>query len=148
MANLRFLIAENNPLDALLLRSHLRKIFGDGFKETVLSRLSDTKIVLGDYSFDLILLDLGLDDSHGLITLKEIVTITSIPILVITGADYPDGQIKELGAKGYLNKNRLHEDIEKCVKTLLENKIDKLSKHERTLSAFNTKLQTSALVRK
>lgn len=146
MANLRFLIAENNPLDALLLRSHLRKIFGEGFRETVLSRLSDTKIVLQDYNFDLILLDLGLDDSHGLITLKEIATITSIPILVITGADYPDEELKKLGAKGYLNKNNLHDDIEKCVTAILDHKLDKLSKHHNTLSEFNTKLETSALV--
>ena len=140
---LRFLIVENDPSDVLLMKAHLKKIFRDDFKDLVVPKLEHAKALLQTKPFDLILLDLGLDDSHGLNTLNEIVKITTVPILVITIADYTSEEIKQLGAADYLNKNNLANEISKCIKAIVFDKLNKLHSHCDSLKDINKKITKS-----
>lgn len=149
---LYFLIVENNQTEALLLHAYLKEIiFHDlpiKIKGTYVMSLAETKAALQKQDFDLILLDLGLDDSFGLSTLEEVVKLTDTPILVITGSYYPGDDVERLGAKGYLyktnlSKENLHANIEACLNSLLAGKVKRIEKHCRQIDEFNSKINTS-----
>ena len=75
-----------------------------------LSTLGEAVRQLGNKEFDLVLLDLGLKDSHGLDTLKAMRKANqSLPILVITGKENDEmgKQAFHFGATGYLHKTDL-----------------------------------------
>ncbi|MBI2812402.1 MAG: PAS domain S-box protein [Candidatus Melainabacteria bacterium] len=64
---------------------------------------------LSSTAVDVILLDLSLPDSHGLPTLKSIVSRCEIPVVVLTGLEDIEFAVEtlKLGARDYIVKNRL-----------------------------------------
>lgn len=74
------------------------------------SNLQQAIFQLKNYSYDMVLLDLGLPDSQKLNTLKEVQRVeTELPIVVLTGqSDHEQGLIAvDLGAQDYLLKEEL-----------------------------------------
>lgn len=108
----KILLTEDNPGDAILLKSHLQSAAEDYnflFELQNVKSLSETIGVLSRERFDLILLDLTLPDSEGLDTLVTVRTkVPEIPIVVLTGINDESFGLKtvQAGAQDYLIKGQ------------------------------------------
>ncbi len=114
MRKLRFLIAEDNETDLLLIQEALREhgldyeaeIANNGEKAfAFLQRVSGSPGML----LDLVLLDLNLRTHHGTEVLSHIRStpgLVDIPVVVLTSSDSPldRSRSRELGADLYLRK--------------------------------------------
>ncbi|TMB66030.1 MAG: response regulator [Chloroflexi bacterium] len=107
------LLVEDNPGDARLVRESLAEVRSRRFNLTHVDRLEDAIRRLERDAFDVVLLDLLLQDSQRLGTLMEIHTqAPKVPIVVFTGlADEVVGlwALSE-GAEDYVVKGRLSGD--------------------------------------
>ena len=104
---IRILLIEDAPADKRLLQLWLEEANNTGFELTTVKRLGDAIEVLGEESFDVILLDLSLPDSHGLKTLKKLqARVPSLPIIVLSGLDDESMAVRAVkeGAQDYLVK--------------------------------------------
>jgi len=107
--SLNILIVEDNPGDVVIVNELIRSS-GIGFRSAHASTLRDTLILCERNEYDIILLDLGLPDSLGLNTLKQLhASNDKSPLVVMTGLDDEDTALEALreGAQDYLVKNRL-----------------------------------------
>jgi signal transduction histidine kinase len=105
----RVLLIEDNPDDACLLREAL-----DEAKEQIqlvhVGQLEDAAKLLGQESFQIILLDLSLPDSQGIETLIRVQgQAPSVPIVVLTGLDDDNIALQAVraGAQDYLVKGEI-----------------------------------------
>ena len=83
---IKVLLVEDNLGDARLLYEGLEEALPEQFQMTHVRRLSEALEYLWEETCDVVLLDLGLPDSHGLDTL--VVTraqAPGVPIVVLTG---------------------------------------------------------------
>jgi signal transduction histidine kinase len=107
---LQVLLVEDNAGDARLLREMLREEKPDSFKLTHLFRLHEAEIQLAKGGVDIVLLDMGLPDAHGLDTVRRAHAASPhVPIIVLTGLDDEDlaaAAMKE-GAQDYLIKGQI-----------------------------------------
>ncbi|MGE5379221.1 MAG: ATP-binding protein [Candidatus Aminicenantes bacterium] len=119
------LIVEDNPGDVMILRE-LMRASAISFTLFSASALSEAVEMLGSGNFDIILLDLGLPDSTGIITLKQLLSYEfCAPVIVMTGLDDEDTALESLreGAQDYLVKNRLEpENIARSIRYSIERK--------------------------
>lgn len=121
---LNILLIEDNPGDVRLIEEYLKET-SINYRLTVTDRISDAILkVKNDY--DLILTDLGLPDSSGINTLKQLKeTGTNIPIVVLTGLNNEEIALISLkeGAQDYLVKNILNsKNLSRSIKFTLERK--------------------------
>jgi two-component system, sensor histidine kinase and response regulator len=105
----RVLLIEDNPDDACLLREAL-----DEAKEQIqlvhVGQLEDAAKLLGQESFQIILLDLSLPDSQGIETLVRVQgQAPTAPIVVLTGLDDDNIALQAVraGAQDYLVKGEI-----------------------------------------
>src|ERR1700732_3354853 len=85
---LQVLLVEDNAGDARLLREMFSKERPDSFELTHLLRMSEAVIHLAKGGVDIILLDMGLPDGHGLDTVRRAHAVApSVPVIVLTGLD-------------------------------------------------------------
>jgi signal transduction histidine kinase len=105
---LNLLIMEDSPSDARLLEAYLQEgLLGVGSIERV-ATLEDGFSRLERGNIDLVLLDLGLPDSSGLETFREVATrFPQVPIVIVSGL--ADASVAEqavgLGAQDYVLKD-------------------------------------------
>jgi DNA-binding response OmpR family regulator len=107
--NINVLLVEDNPGDAHLLRMALADVGSAQFHLTHVQRLADIADCVRDGHFDVILLDLGLPDSKGLVTLLVTRYLApTLAIVVLTGLDDESLAIQavENGAQDYLVKGQ------------------------------------------
>lgn len=107
---IRVLLVEDNPGDALLLREMFNESARAAIELSHVQRLAEALQTLGEHRHDIVLLDLGLPDSAGIATFDLLHTAhPEVPIVVLSGLD--DEQVAmtavERGAQDYLNKNEL-----------------------------------------
>ena len=105
---------EDNPGDARLLRAYLAEADAASFQLTHEERLSAAIERLAADSFDVVLLDLSLPDSHGLDTLRRAHAATpSTPIVVLTGYDDETQAVRAVveGAQDYLVKGNVDSNL-------------------------------------
>jgi signal transduction histidine kinase len=103
----RALAVEDNPADAFLLNEVLVRIRDARFETTHVERLEDALASLAVASYDVVLLDLGLPDSHGPDTVTRLrQSQPAVPVVVLTGLDDEAVGIAamQLGAQDYLVK--------------------------------------------
>src|SRR5437763_14631179 len=80
------LLVEDNMGDARLLYEGMEEALPGQFQVTHVRRLSETLEFLWEDTCDVVLLDLGLPDSHGLDTLVLVrAQAPHVPIVVLTG---------------------------------------------------------------
>jgi PAS domain S-box-containing protein len=107
---IRLLLVEDNPADARLLRELLKEITTAQFDLTVVNRLSEALTKLHGGSFDVVLTDLSLPDSHGLDAFRELHSAApTLPVIVLSGVDDENlatNAVRE-GAQDYLVKDRI-----------------------------------------
>jgi len=106
---IRLLLVEDNPADARLFRELLKEITTAQFDITVSARLSEALTKLHGGSFDVVLTDLSLPDSHGLEAFRELHSAApTVPVIVLSGVDdetLATSAVRE-GAQDYLVKSR------------------------------------------
>ncbi|MDA8082168.1 MAG: response regulator [Nitrospiraceae bacterium] len=110
---IRILLVEDNPGDARLIEEMLRET-NIGFELKCAGRLSTAREEIQKDGFGIILLDLGLPDSQGLVTLEKLNEIRpEAPIIVLTGlADEETGiQAVKGGAQDYLIKGQVEKNL-------------------------------------
>ncbi len=111
---LRVLLVEDNPTDALLLQDELADVRSPRLEIINVSRLRDAVQKVVAEPFDVVLLDLGLPDSHGLETFHQFHHVAPRkPIIVLSGLDDEQVAIDTVhaGAQDYLMKGRVASDL-------------------------------------
>lgn len=117
---IKVLIVEDNPADSRTMDELLTESKEVAFEVVVADRLSVALERLSTESVDVILLDLGLPDSHGLDTFSEMNSSSPrIPIIVLTGMDDHNLAIEavRIGAQDYLVKGEV--DCNRLVRSTL-----------------------------
>jgi signal transduction histidine kinase len=109
-AALQVLLVEDNSGDARLLREMFSKESTDSFELTHVLRLSEALSLLAKGGIDIVLLDMGLPDGHGLDTVRRAHAIApGVPLIVLTGLDDEAlaAEAMKEGAQDYLIKGEI-----------------------------------------
>jgi signal transduction histidine kinase len=107
---LQVLLVEDNAGDARLLREMFSKEKAGSFELTHLLRMSEAVDHLAKGGVDIILLDMGLPDGHGLDTVRRAhAAAPSVPLIVLTGLDDETlaAEAMKEGAQDYLIKGQI-----------------------------------------
>jgi signal transduction histidine kinase len=106
----KVLLVEDNAGDALLLREMFRKEKLGSFALVHVVRLAEALSHLEKNKVDIVLLDLGLPDGHGLDTLRRTLAVAPVvPVIVLTGLEDEvlAAQAMKEGALDYLIKGQI-----------------------------------------
>jgi signal transduction histidine kinase len=107
---LHVLLVEDNAGDARLLREMFSTEKPGSFELTHLLRMSEAMIQLENGGIDVVLLDMGLPDAHGLDTVRQAHAVApSVPLIVLTGLDDEAlaAEAMKEGAQDYLIKGQI-----------------------------------------
>ena len=107
---LQVLLVEDSAGDARLLREMFRTENTESFVLTHVDRMSSAITHLQKGVFDIVLLDMGLPDGHGLDTVRRAhAAAPDIPLIVLTGMDdeVMATQAMKEGAQDYLVKGQI-----------------------------------------
>jgi signal transduction histidine kinase len=107
---LQVLLVEDNAGDARLLREMFSKEEPGNFQLTHLLRMSEAVNHLAKSHVDIVLLDMGLPDGHGLDTVRRAhLAAPGVPVIVLTGLDDEAlaAQAMKEGAQDYLIKGQI-----------------------------------------
>src|SRR3984885_3321722 len=103
-------LVEDNAGDVRLLREMFSKEKRDAFQLTHLLRMSEAETHLAKGEVDIVLLDMGLPDGHGLDTVRRAHAVApGIPMIVLTGLDDEAlaAEAMKEGAQDYLIKGQI-----------------------------------------
>lgn len=109
-APMQVLVVEDNAGDARLLREMFNNERPGSFHVTHLLRISDALIHLQNNVVDVVLLDMGLPDGHGLDTVRRARAVApGVPVIVLTGLDDEAlaAEAMKEGAQDYLIKGQI-----------------------------------------
>ena len=107
---LQVLLVEDNAGDARLLREMFSTEKAGSFELTHLLRMSEAMIHLAKGGVDVLLLDMGLPDAHGLDTVRQAhAAAPNVPLIVLTGLDDEAlaAEAMKEGAQDYLIKGQI-----------------------------------------
>lgn len=111
---IRLLLVEDSSTDAQIFREYLREIIEHRYEVRLVTDLAAALSCLTTESFDAILVDLSLPDSHGMSTFADIrLAAGAVPILVLSGLDDEEVALEAVreGAQDYLVKGQVSSDI-------------------------------------
>lgn len=106
---LRLLIIEDNRVDATMVRALLADELGETQRSVWAQTLGASRAPLQSFTPSCVLLDLGLPDSEGLDTLREVIALApETPVVVFTGLDDERAGQEAVtnGAQDYLVKGK------------------------------------------
>lgn len=132
----RILIVEDEPAAATLLS----KAFGDlGFSCEVLNDGQDVLNVIRAGKFSLVLLDLGLPETDGLLICREIRALGEIGIIITTAQQDPIERIValETGADAFFSKPLPMRELQACSKNLIRRYLNYLESQKQNTQAHN-----------
>ena len=107
---LQVLLVEDNAGDVRLLREMFGKERSDSFELTHFLRMSEAEVHLAKGGTDIVLLDMGLPDGHGLDTVRRAhAAAPGVPMIVLTGLDDEAlaAEAMKAGAQDYLIKGQI-----------------------------------------
>src|ERR1700723_1684564 len=107
---LQVLLVEDNAGDVRLLREMFSKERAESFELTHHLRMSEAVIHLAKGGVDIVLLDMGLPDGHGLDTVRRVhAAAPGVPVIVLTGLDDEAlaAEAMKEGAQDYLIKGQI-----------------------------------------
>jgi len=107
----RFLLVEDNPGDARLLREMLRELEAQELELTVAESMTEAERHLALQEVDMVLLDLGLPDVHGLVAVQRAhAAAPRAALVVLTALDDEQLAARALreGAQDYLVKGQIN----------------------------------------
>jgi diguanylate cyclase (GGDEF)-like protein len=112
--NINVLLIEDCHADCCLIEGMLKDSEAVRFGVETVNRLSTGLARLAGSKFDVLLLDLGLQESNGIDTLKKILVHNlEVPIIVLTGQDDDHWGLEAIkeGAQDYLSKGQLDKNV-------------------------------------
>src|SRR5271155_6136195 len=104
------LLVEDNAGDARLLREMLNDAGAHKTETTQAESMREAELHLAQSVFDIVLLDLGLPDAHGLEAVRRARAVAPrVPLVVLTGLDDESVATRALqeGAQDYLIKGQI-----------------------------------------
>jgi signal transduction histidine kinase len=107
---LQILLVEDSAGDVRLIREMLGRERPGSFELTQLVRLREAEVHLGKGGLDIVLLDMGLPDGHGLDTVRRAhAAAPDIPLIVLTGLEDEAlaAQAMTEGAQDYMIKGQI-----------------------------------------
>src|SRR6202051_3656150 len=107
---LNVLLVEDNAGDARLLREMFSKEEPGSFHLTHLLRMRDAETHLAKGEVDIVLLDMGLPDAHGIETVRRAHAVApDVPMIVLTGMEDEAlaAEAMKEGAQDYLIKGQI-----------------------------------------
>jgi signal transduction histidine kinase len=107
---LQVLLVEDNAGDARLLHEMFSKEKPGSFELTHFLRMSEAVVHLAKGGVDIVLLDMGLPDGHGLDTVRRThAAAPDVPVIVLTGLDDEAlaAEAMKAGAQDYLIKGQI-----------------------------------------
>jgi sigma-B regulation protein RsbU (phosphoserine phosphatase) len=107
---LKVLLVEDNAGDVRLLREMFSKERSDSFELTHCLRMGEAERHLAKGGVDIVLLDMGLPDGHGLDTVRRAhAAAPGVPVIVLTGLDDEAlaAEAMKEGAQDYLIKGQI-----------------------------------------
>jgi signal transduction histidine kinase len=107
---LQVLVVEDNAGDVRLLREMFSKENPEAFEFTHLLRMSEAEAHLAKGGVDIVLLDMGLPDGHGIDTVRRAhAAAPQVPVIVLTGLDDEALAASAMaeGAQDYLIKGQI-----------------------------------------
>jgi two-component system, NarL family, sensor histidine kinase UhpB len=123
--NIRILLVEDNPGDAVIINEMLKEIYEDHFQLVHFKRLEDSVEHVNE-DFDIVLLDLNLPDSRGIETFNTMNKYApEMPIIILTGLLDEDLAINIVseGAQDYLVKGNIEQQLlSRSIKYSIERK--------------------------
>ena len=135
--SLDVLLVEDSATDALLAREALQA--HAEFRLSHVERLGDAIRALVAGTYDVVLLDLGLPDSHGLSTLRSLLKAESgVPVVVMTASDDEELALEavQAGRQDYLVKGQMVNGIlGRAIRYAVERGRAEQSRRERTALA-------------
>jgi signal transduction histidine kinase len=108
--SLQVLLVEDNAGDARLLREMFSAERPDSFEFTHVLRMGEALVQLAKGDVDIVLLDMGLPDGHGLDTVRRAhAAAPGVPLIVLTGLDDEAlaAEAMKEGAQDYLIKGQI-----------------------------------------
>ncbi|EAQ64468.1 response regulator [Marinomonas sp. MED121] len=105
----RVLVVEDDDIDRVAIKRALRNQSVE-YCLVFSYLMSEVKNLVENHSFDVVLTDMNLPDSAGLLTIQTIVELfPSIPVIVLSGTDSDEMALEAVhsGAQDYLHKNYL-----------------------------------------
>lgn len=111
---LRVLVIEDNPLDARMIEELLSRANRQPIELEHVQRLSAGLTQLASGQFDVVLVDLNLEDSSGVETVARVHACNrQVPIVVLTGMEAGELALKALksGAEDFLYKSELEPEL-------------------------------------
>jgi len=121
------LLVEDNPGDALLLRRMFREEGFRGMEVVHVESMREAKICLAANAIDIVLLDLGLPDAHGLDALRQArVASPHMPLVVLSGLDDDSVALQAMqeGAQDYLTKGQIEpRELLRAMRYAVERKV-------------------------
>ena len=143
---IRLLLVEDSAADADLLKHALAEASAESFQVTHVEMMAEAVHRLSNDSFDAILLDLSLPDSHGVKTVPQVnAAAPHLPIVVMTGLDDEATALEAVrqGAQDFLIKG--HGDgrlVARAIRYAMERK-----QAEQQLKALNETLEQRVVER-
>lgn len=123
--NIRILLVEDNPGDAVIINEMLKEIYPKKFELVHFKRLEDSVSHVNE-NFDIVLLDLNLPDSRGIETFNEMnKNAPEMPIIILTGLLDEELAINIVaeGAQDYLVKGNIDKQLlSRSIKYSIERK--------------------------
>lgn len=117
----RMMLVDDHPI----VRRGVRDILDDAFPRSLIQEVGsgeEALTMVRDYTWDVVILDLGLPDVSGLDVLKKVREMQArLPVLVLS-IHTPDQFARRAiaaGASGYLTKNTADEELVNAVQRLL-----------------------------
>ncbi len=110
MTNRAILLIEDNPGDVRWLFEMFDEQGWSSIEVTAAKNIGQVERLLRERSFDIILLDLGLPDAHGLEAVRRAhAVVPHVPLVVLSGIDDEFSPCKPLkeGAQDYLIKGQI-----------------------------------------
>jgi PAS domain S-box-containing protein len=152
-ARYRLLLVEDNPGDARLIREMLAGENGVLLDLQCAASLSGGLRLLGEASFDVVLLDLGLPDSQGLDTFARLhAKFPRVPSIVLSGNDNVELAVRavQAGAQDYLVKGDISGDtLARAIRAAIERERarDLLRLTAQIFDRLNSSSSTAPLIR-
>jgi len=107
---MNILLIEDDQVDAKAIQRMVKQSMGDSPEVTLVTELSAGLDCLVQGGVDVVLLDLGLPDSHGPETLDKVLAwAPDVPVVVLTGAEDEEAALGAVrkGAQDYLIKGQV-----------------------------------------
>jgi len=138
---LKVLLVEDNAGDACLVREMFRKEKPGSVNLTHLSLMSEAVTHLAEGGVDIVLLDMGLPDGHGLDTVRRAhAAAPNVPVIVLTGLDDEAlaAEAMKEGAQDYLIKGQIEN---RALPRALRHAIERMRMQTETALALTNQVQ-------